>query len=67
MKNVKVFTKEINKRKANMYVQYNSCRTDNGRSTAYLVYIRLMNMKSISHRSLCSCAFHFQFGINLLI
>ena len=26
-------------------------RTDNGSSTAYLVYIRLMNMKSISHKS----------------
>ena len=40
-------------------------RTDNGR--IILLYIRLMNMKGISHRSLCGYEFHFQFDINLLI
>ena len=36
-------------------------RTYNGCRTAYLVSYRLMNMKNISHRSFCSCVFHFQF------
>ena len=51
--------------KEKKYVQYDSCKYI-GSSAAYLVYIRLMNLKSVSHSPLCGCALLFQFGINLV-
>ena len=72
MQKVKVLQKKEKYIKEKKYVQYDSCKSTGHTLEAVQliecpVYIRLINIKSISHMSLCGCALDFQFGINLLI